>query len=61
MFQDTSQWSRYSIDKHGDKLVVEYVAHAECEVPEICRTDDLERMQAVLTDAVNTIVTEDFR
>lgn len=61
MFQDTSQWSRYSIDKHGDKLIVEYVAHAECEVPEVCRTDDLERVQAVLTDAVNTIVTEDFR
>ena len=61
MFQDTSQWSRYSIDKHGDRFVVEYVAHAECEVSEVCRTDDLERVQAVLTDAVNTMVTEDFR
>lgn len=61
MAQDTNQWSRYSIDKHGDRLVVEYVAHAECEVPEVCRTDYLERVQAVLTDAVNTMVTEDFR
>lgn len=61
MFQDTSQWSRYSIDKRGDRFVVEYVAHAECEVPEVCRTDDLERVQAVLTDAVNTMATENFR
>lgn len=61
MFQDTSQWSRYSIDKHGDKVVVEYVAHAECDVPEVCRVDDLEHVKAVLTDAVNTMVTEYFR
>lgn len=61
MFQDTSQWSRYSIDKRGDRFIVEYVAHAECEVQKVCRTDDLERVQAVLTDAVNTMVTEDFR
>ena len=61
MFQDTSQWSRYSIDKHGDKLVVEYVAHAQCEVPEVCQVDDLERVKRVLADAVNTMATEDFR
>lgn len=61
MILDTSQWSRYSIDKHGDKLVVEYVAHAECEVPKVCRTNDLEHVQAVLTDAVNTMATENFR
>lgn len=61
MILDTSQWSRYSIDKHGDKLVVEYVAHVECEVPKVCRADDLERAQAILTNAVNTMVTEDFR
>ncbi len=61
MILDTSQRSRYSIDKHGDKLVVEYVAHVECEVPKVCRTDDLERAQAVLTHALNTMVAEDFR
>lgn len=61
MAQDTSQWSRYSIDKRGDRFVVEYVAHAECEVPKVCCTDDIERVQAVLTHALNTMVTEDFR
>ena len=61
MIPNTSQWSRYSIDKRGDRLVVEYVAHTECEVPEVCRTDDIEHVQAVLTHALNTMVAEDFR